>query len=38
MEIKKLRRDVEEFGLGLAVFADWYNVDVMKQVSQLIAV
>ncbi|KAL1808844.1 hypothetical protein DCAR_0728368 [Daucus carota subsp. sativus] len=28
-EIKKLRDDVINSGLGLAVFADWYNVDTM---------
>lgn len=28
-EIAKLRADVEEHGLGVAVFADWYNVDTM---------
>lgn len=28
-EIKKLRDDVINTGLGLAVFADWYNVDTM---------
>ncbi|XP_027072249.1 subtilisin-like protease SBT6.1 [Coffea arabica] len=28
-EIKKLREDVINTGLGLVVFADWYNVDTM---------
>ncbi|KAK9148808.1 hypothetical protein Scep_007565 [Stephania cephalantha] len=28
-EIEKLREDVLNTGLGLAVFADWYNVDSM---------
>ncbi|KAK2985316.1 hypothetical protein RJ640_024312, partial [Escallonia rubra] len=28
-EIKKLRDDVIHTGLGLAVFAEWYNVDTM---------
>lgn len=28
-EIKKLHRDVEQHGLGLIVFGDWYNVDTM---------
>lgn len=28
-EIKKLRDDIINTGLGLAVFADWYNVDTM---------
>lgn len=28
-EIEKLRLDVINSGLGLAVFADWYNVDTM---------
>ncbi|KAH0720721.1 hypothetical protein KY284_005751 [Solanum tuberosum] len=28
-EIKKLRDDVINSGLGLAVFVDWYNVDAM---------
>ncbi|XXG55876.1 hypothetical protein AAC387_Pa03g3436 [Persea americana] len=28
-EIEKLRDDVVNHGLGLAVFADWYNVDTM---------
>ena len=28
-EIAKLHRDVEQHGLGLIVFADWYNVDTM---------
>ena len=30
-EITKLRRDVDN-GLSLVVFADWYNVSVMKKV------
>eukprot|EP00899_Mesostigma_viride_P028660 jgi/Mesvir1/897/Mv17459-RA.1 len=28
-EIAKLKNDVEEHGLGLIVFAEWYNVDAM---------
>ena len=28
-EIAKLHRDVEQHGLGLIVFAEWYNVDTM---------
>ncbi|XVF88546.1 hypothetical protein PTKIN_Ptkin19aG0059100 [Pterospermum kingtungense] len=28
-EIEKLRKDVINTGLGLAVFAEWYNVDTM---------
>ena len=28
-EVAKLHRDVEQHGLGLIVFADWYNVDTM---------
>ena len=28
-EIAKLHRDVEQHGLGLIMFADWYNVDTM---------
>ena len=28
-EIEKLHRDVEQHGLGLVVFAEWYNVDTM---------
>ncbi|KAI4297014.1 hypothetical protein L6164_036926 [Bauhinia variegata] len=28
-EIEKLRNDVIDTGLGLAVFAEWYNVDTM---------
>ena len=30
-EITKLRRDVDN-GLSLIIFADWYNVSVMKKV------
>ena len=30
-EITKLRRDVDN-GLSLVIFADWYNVSVMKKV------
>lgn len=30
-EIEKLRDDVVKRGLGLAVFADWYNVDTMMK-------
>ena len=28
-EIAKLHSDVEQHGLGLIVFAEWYNVDTM---------
>ena len=31
-EMAKLRLDVEEKGLSLVVFADWYNSDVMKKI------
>ncbi|XP_063990633.1 membrane-bound transcription factor site-1 protease [Diachasmimorpha longicaudata] len=31
-EINKLKKDVEEEGLSIVVFADWYNVTVMKKV------
>ena len=31
-EIEKLRLDVNERGLSLIVFADWYNVEVMKKI------
>lgn len=31
-EQKKLEKDVREKGLSLAVFADWYNVGIMKEV------
>ncbi|XP_065570402.1 membrane-bound transcription factor site-1 protease-like isoform X2 [Artemia franciscana] len=31
-EMTKLRKDVEDFGLSLIVFADWYNTSVMKKV------
>ena len=30
-EISKLRRDIDT-GLSLIVFADWYNVSVMRKV------
>ena len=30
-EISKLKRDVDE-GLSVVVFADWYNVSVMRKV------
>ena len=30
-EITKLRRDIDK-GLSLIVYADWYNVSVMKKV------
>ena len=29
-QIDKLRMDVEETGMSLVVFADWYNGDVMR--------
>ncbi|XP_031843340.1 membrane-bound transcription factor site-1 protease [Nomia melanderi] len=31
-EVSKLKRDVEEEGLSVIVFADWYNVTVMRKV------
>jgi len=31
-EIAKLKKDIALHGLSLAVFADWYNVDVMKKI------
>ncbi|XP_003696264.1 membrane-bound transcription factor site-1 protease [Apis florea] len=31
-EVAKLRRDVEEEGLSVVIFADWYNVTVMRKV------
>ena len=31
-EVEKLRHDVNERGLSLIVFADWYNVDVMRKI------
>ncbi|CAI8016901.1 Membrane-bound transcription factor site-1 protease [Geodia barretti] len=31
-EISKLKLDVEERGLSLVVFADWYNSEVMKKI------
>ncbi|XP_014212506.1 membrane-bound transcription factor site-1 protease [Copidosoma floridanum] len=31
-EITKLKKDVEEEGLALVVFADWYNTTVMRKV------
>ncbi|XP_061401964.1 membrane-bound transcription factor site-1 protease [Musca vetustissima] len=30
-EIQKLQRDVYEYGLGVIVFADWYNTTVMRK-------
>ena len=30
-EVSKLKRDVDQ-GLSVIVFADWYNVTVMKKV------
>ncbi|XP_044021354.1 membrane-bound transcription factor site-1 protease [Aphidius gifuensis] len=32
-EIIKLKKDVEEEGLSVVIFADWYNVTVMKKVT-----
>lgn len=32
-EIQKLKTDVEENGLSLVVFADWYNPEVMKKLT-----
>ena len=31
-EIEKLCQDINEMGLSLIMFADWYNVDVMKKI------
>ncbi|XP_060826066.1 membrane-bound transcription factor site-1 protease [Bombus pascuorum] len=31
-EVAKLRKDVEEEGLSVVIFADWYNVTVMRKV------
>ena len=31
-EVAKLRLDVENRGLALVVFADWYNNDVMRKI------
>lgn len=31
-QVAKLKRDVEEEGLSVVVFADWYNVTVMRKV------
>jgi membrane-bound transcription factor site-1 protease len=31
-EIEKLKRDVEVYGLSVAVFADWYDVNVIKKI------
>lgn len=31
-DVAKLRRDVEAEGLSIVVFADWYNVTVMKKI------
>ncbi|XP_015585163.1 membrane-bound transcription factor site-1 protease isoform X2 [Cephus cinctus] len=31
-EVAKLKRDVEEDGLSVVIFADWYNVTVMRKV------
>jgi membrane-bound transcription factor site-1 protease len=31
-EIEKLKNDVELFGLSVAVFADWYDTDVIKKI------
>ena len=30
-EVAKVAADVELFGLGLIVFAEWYNTDVMHK-------
>lgn len=32
-EIEKLGKDVREHGLSVAVFADWYNEEVMKKIT-----
>lgn len=31
-EITKLKHDVNEYGLNLIVFADWYNVSVINKI------
>jgi membrane-bound transcription factor site-1 protease len=31
-EIEKIQQDVKEHGLSVVVFADWYNVEVMKKI------
>lgn len=31
-EVAKLKRDVEEDGLSVIVFADWYNIAVMRKI------
>jgi membrane-bound transcription factor site-1 protease len=31
-EQRKLEKDIREHGLSVAVFADWYNVGIMKEV------
>lgn len=30
-EIKKLQTDIEEHGLGLVVFAEWYNKEMLMK-------
>ena len=32
LQVTKLKRDVEENGLSVIVFADWYNVAVMREI------
>lgn len=32
LQVKKLKRDVEEDGLSVIVFADWYNIAVMRKI------
>jgi membrane-bound transcription factor site-1 protease len=31
-ERRKLQHDVEKLGLGVAIFSDWYNIDVMREI------
>lgn len=31
-ELSKLRRDVEELGLSVVIFADWYNTEMMAKI------
>lgn len=36
VEIQKIRYDVKQNGLGLVVFADWYNAKEMEKLSHFI--
>lgn len=31
-EIKKIENDIAKYNLSIIIFADWYNVSVMKEV------